>query len=568
MTRVVKLSPDLSIPLEVVTRKVAILGISGSGKTYCAGKLTEEMLDAGAQVVVIDTVGNWYGLRLSADGKHPGIAIPVFGGSHGDVPLEATAGEMVAELVAQRRISVVLDVSDFTEGEKRKFVTAFARRLLVEKKNAPGPMMVLWEECHECVPQRVDAADAQMVGAVERLIKKGRNYGVGTTLVSQQPQAVNKAVLNQAQLLIALQTSGKHERKAIEGWVDANMADAHALDELASLERGTAIVWSPAWLRILKTVKIGKKRTYDASATPDFGTDSFKPGALAKVDLDQIRVSMAETIERAQAEDPKALRKRIADLEKLLSAMPAPVVTEKRVEVQVIDKALVARLEVATGKFFAAVEKQLERRAEIAGSMDELLAKVRAHAPAPSAATFSLPKKAPPFATDAGVVDYGRDIKTNGNLGSGSMTMLRVLVQRNAVGTSRTQLATLSGYSQKSSTFGNYLSALNSGGYLHKENGLFFARRAGIDLVGDDVPPPPTGRELLSSWMQKLSGRAKNMLHSLTMFPDGLTRDALAEAVALSPTSSTYGNYLSALNSNGLIEKRDGRFFAKPEFLQ
>jgi hypothetical protein len=43
-----KLADDLSLPLDVVTEKLAWLGRTGSGKTYAAMKLAELMLAAGA----------------------------------------------------------------------------------------------------------------------------------------------------------------------------------------------------------------------------------------------------------------------------------------------------------------------------------------------------------------------------------------------------------------------------------------------------------------------------------------------------------------------------------------
>jgi len=51
------LSDRLALPLSAVTEKLAFLGRTGSGKTYGAMKLAELMLDAGAQVGVIDPVG-------------------------------------------------------------------------------------------------------------------------------------------------------------------------------------------------------------------------------------------------------------------------------------------------------------------------------------------------------------------------------------------------------------------------------------------------------------------------------------------------------------------------------
>jgi hypothetical protein len=56
------------------------------------------------------------------------------------------------------------------------------------------------------------------------------------------------------------------------------------------------------------------------------------------------------------------------------------------------------------------------------------------------------------------------------------------------------------------------------------------------------------------------------MLRALVESPDGLSRDELAAAVGLSPGTGTYATYLSRLNSNELIEKRDGRFVAREEF--
>jgi DNA helicase HerA-like ATPase len=80
--------------------------------------------------------------------------------------------------------------------------------LLRRKKTARSPLMVVYEECQDFVPQRVAPDSARMVGALERLIKQGRNFGVGTTLISQSPQAVNKDVLNQTECLIVLQIDG------------------------------------------------------------------------------------------------------------------------------------------------------------------------------------------------------------------------------------------------------------------------------------------------------------------------------------------------------------------------
>src|SRR5438105_460641 len=108
-----EIAEDFALPIEAVTESIALLGRKGSGKTYAAQKLAEEMHRLRAQFVVVDPVGVWYGLRLAADGKAPGLPIPVLGGLHGDIPLEPTGGALIANLIVDRGASVVLDVSQF-----------------------------------------------------------------------------------------------------------------------------------------------------------------------------------------------------------------------------------------------------------------------------------------------------------------------------------------------------------------------------------------------------------------------------------------------------------------------
>ena len=73
-----RIADNLTLPLETVTQKLGWLGVTGSGKTYGASKLAELLWAVGAQFVVLDIVGTWYGLRLDKNGKKPSaITVPV-----------------------------------------------------------------------------------------------------------------------------------------------------------------------------------------------------------------------------------------------------------------------------------------------------------------------------------------------------------------------------------------------------------------------------------------------------------------------------------------------------------
>ena len=148
------------MPIDVVTQTMAMIGRKGSGKTYLATMIAEQMLDNKAQVVIIDPVGVWWGLRVDADGKHKGKEIFVIGGDHGDIPLVPEAGRKVAKLLVEKQISVVLDVSGFRIGEHKRFAAEFAEEFFHLKKSNRSPVHIFIEEAQKLIPQRVGSDEA------------------------------------------------------------------------------------------------------------------------------------------------------------------------------------------------------------------------------------------------------------------------------------------------------------------------------------------------------------------------------------------------------------------------
>ena len=542
-----------------VTEKFFFGGRSGSGKTYATGKFAECLLDAGQQVVIIDPVGTWYGLRLPAEGKAKGIDIYVFGGLQGqcDLRLEPTAGALIANLIAERGISVVLDVSDFaTKADMRRFVTDFATALLRAKKRAPSPVMVIFDECQDMVPQRVFRDCSKMVGAMEELVKKGRNFGIGTCLVSQRPQAVNKDVLSQAGTLVVFQLAGSHDRKAIEAWVVDRGLDKDALlRDLPSLEVGEALVWSPQWLRVFERVRIREKRTFDASATPTFHHGKRVVRELAPIDLEQVKEAMKETIERTEANDPAKLRAQVRKLQDELARAKkghpqaqaqervVEKVVEKIVEKPVLGKVAERHLHEVAG-FGRKLQEMMPRMVE-ALSRFNVVAQVEMR---PVVTGVSLVKKAAPPAPKPIVPPSrpaARVLTDNGSevvLGRGHREILKALASRHPTPLTKVQTATLSGFSWKSGSFNTYVAYLNVRKLLAKRDGNRFGITGdGCVALGDDVPAAPkTRQELVDLWCSRLHGKAKDMLRVLAAAPDGLTKEQLAETVGMSVTSGSF----------------------------
>src|SRR4051812_37988534 len=184
-----EISTTLALPVDAVTQAIAFLGRRRSGKTYAAMKLFELMYAAGAQAIALDGVGVWWGLRLGADGKSKGLDVPIFGGLHGDVPLEASAGALIADLVVDRGLSAVIDVSQFEhDTDRARFAKDFGKRFFFRKTSAPSAVHVFVEEAQEWVPQNPQKGEEHMLHAYQRIVRLGGNYGIGMSLISQRPQ--------------------------------------------------------------------------------------------------------------------------------------------------------------------------------------------------------------------------------------------------------------------------------------------------------------------------------------------------------------------------------------------
>lgn len=177
-----KISPDLTLPIDAVTETFAILAKRRAGKSNAAVVMAEEMFDNNLPWVAVDPKGDWWGIR-AAGSSSPGLSVVVFGGRQGDVPLEPGSGRLVADLIAKQHLTCVLDVSVMSRTDQRRFLTDFADQLYQENTE---PLHVFAEEADRYIPQMVRSADASMVGAWEQLVKLGGFRGIGVTLVTQR----------------------------------------------------------------------------------------------------------------------------------------------------------------------------------------------------------------------------------------------------------------------------------------------------------------------------------------------------------------------------------------------
>lgn len=555
-----RIADDLVLPEEAVTETFAILGKRGKGKTATGVVLTEELIRAGLPVVVLDPIGVWWGLRSDATGDGPGLPVVIFGGDHADVPLEPGAGQLVADVVVDERVPAVLDLSALSKSASRRLVTDFLERLYHRNRDA---LHVVVDEADAFAPQRAHADGARLLGAMEDLVRRGRARGLGVTLITQRPAVLNKDVLTQAEVLVALGMTGPRDVAAIDEWVRLHADEDQAREvkaSLPSLPVGTAWWWSPGWLDLLQRVRVRRRYTFDSSATPKPGETRRTVKRMAEVDLARIGERMAAVVAQAEENDPRALRRRIAELERAAASRPSP--EPERVEVPVLAPAAVDDL-------LNCVEQMRACAGQLLARADDIAAQLAAHtvSPQPARATVPSAPPAPPRPAQQPAPPRARPAAPDGRLPRAQGALLQVLVQHDRA-LSAQQLAVLSGYSIKSSSFANALGALRSGGLAVGGRDAITATADGVAAAGD-VPSLPTGPALIDHWAGQL-GKAERtlLLCLLDTWPTPITADDLSAASGYSRTSSSFANALGRLRSLGLAHGGSAGIAANDELGQ
>jgi hypothetical protein len=595
-SKALHLAKGLVLPADAVTQTFAIFGKRGSGKTNGATVLVEELLKVHLPVVILDPVDAWWGLKASFDGKGPGFPIYVFGGPHGDLPLEPSAGALIADVVAHERLPMILSMKTWGVAERARFVTDFAKRLL--QVNTEPVMMVL-EEADAFIPQRPAKGEEAMLGAMDRLVRWGRGSGVGCTIITQRSAKVNKDVTTQAETLIAFRTTGPQDRDAIDGWIKHHAGDERreeVLSTLPALATGTAWVWSPEWLEFFGQAKFRRRATFDSAATPKVGQKVRPPKQLAAVDLEQLRTQMAETVEKAKAEDPRELKKTIADLKKQVAAkQPAPMPPPKptRVEIPVLKEGQLKRLEKIYERMLAEAEKHgaamsllWNHQAEEAKALLDVLrsiagvpkptARVLPHEQHPHHHRDQVQRSRAPQPSAAARGDdgrgarprRGRDAESNGagELSRMHRAMLTALAQH-PEGLTKKQILIHTSYSSNGATSAAFADFVREGYADAHRPGALRITPLGLSTLGA-YEPLPVGDDLREFLLtgDRLSVMERVILAEICRsYPGDLTKGEILEAAKYSSNGATSATFAKLVALGYAVSAGPGRLKAAEE---
>jgi DNA helicase HerA-like ATPase len=172
---------------DLAGKMIAVLGITGSGKTNTAAVLIEELLATNIPLAIVDIEGEFWGLKEKFE-------ILIAGRSeNADIEVAPEQAGQVARLSVEKEIPVILDLSGFKKSEMYAFLLNFFEALWEANKDQRKPYAIFIEEAHEFIPQS-QAANPALKELITQFALRGRKRGFRVVVMSQRSAKVAKNV--------------------------------------------------------------------------------------------------------------------------------------------------------------------------------------------------------------------------------------------------------------------------------------------------------------------------------------------------------------------------------------
>ena len=246
--------------VEILTGRGFICGKSGSGKSNTASVIAEGLLADGYNLLIVDTEGEYYGLKERFEVLHAG------GDEFCDVEIGPEDAESIAEAALVENVPVILDVSGYFDAEEaERLIHDVVAHLFRKEKRERKPFLVLIEEMQEYLPQSGGGTD--LAKLLKRIGKRGRKRGFGICGMSQRPSSVDKDFITQCDWLVWHRLTWKNDVS-----IAGDVLGSERADLIQGFDAGEGFLLTD-WNDSVDRVRFRRKATHDAGATP--GLDSY-----------------------------------------------------------------------------------------------------------------------------------------------------------------------------------------------------------------------------------------------------------------------------------------------------
>jgi len=603
MTTTTKQIPDAALD-----QHIGMFGTTGSGKSYSARHLVERLLRSKAArsspIVIIDPKGDWWGIRLAADGKTPAYPFIIVGGPHADQGLQIPEenpeafAESLGAMIVKSSDRLIVDLSELGPEAMRRFVHAFAKVVYHDCRSA---LTIVMDEADEFAPMSGATGQAtHCLSAVARIAKRGRGRGIRLWIISQRPASIHTDVRGQMGAVGCMKLTLPHDIKAVQEWMQSKDPEkareiAKTFPTLRGGKQARAMgkgaegwFWSPDH-GDPQRVEWPAIETYDSMRTPEHGEErsGIEP---TPIDTATLVRALDAAVKDAEANDPKKLREQIQQLEdQLRDSLAEGPGHDMEHERRLIEERDQAREDLADMRRRA--DELQRQRYVIVQHFERLAGAIRDRAaqfagdlvgivqlPADEVDTSeALPETNPssretprviretprPIPDTPRAAGGHRDVAHNaggkrppgaagGDVSGPIAKIASALLWWESIGVAtptREQLGFVAGYVASGGSFKTYMSRARADGVLDYVDGGKVVACRGAAEIGTRPSRPPTVAELHRRVLELLDGPCQKILTVLIEHRgNSVTRTQLGELCGYEASGGSFKTYLSRLS--------------------
>jgi hypothetical protein len=520
------LSEKYPIDLQrLLETRLLIQANSGGGKSHALRRLLEQTAPH-VQQLVIDPEGEFATLREKFDYV---IAAP----HDADAIASPHTATLLARRLLEAGVSAVLDIYDLKAHERHLFVRRFLDALINAPRALWHPVLIVLDEAHVYCPQ---TGSSEAASAVIDIATRGRKRGLCLVAATQRLSKLHKDCA--AELLNKLIGRTGLDVDVQRAGDELGMTKRDATAALRDLEPGEFFGFGPALSRGVEKILVGEVLTTHPTSghrlmlAPPPASDQLRKQLAKLTDLQKEAEQEARTFEEIQAANAD-LRRKLAAAEKR-AAKPESVIARP-----------IATL-TAT-ELSKPLRKALEQMVSLATS-----ALNNESGPAAAVTSLSIDRK---------VITrplINQPIQIADGISSSQQKILDVLAQLELFGLDapdKKMIAAHAGCSPTSGGYFNNLGKLRTLGLIDYP----MAGTAALTVAGKQVANypkrAPSLEELHESWLRIVSGSQREILSALlSIYPDSISKNDLADQVGASRTSGGYFNNLGKLRTLGAID--------------
>jgi hypothetical protein len=472
---------------------------------------------------------------------------------------DAVATPATAALLARRlretRVSAIIGLYEMKMPDRRHFVRLFLEEFVEAPKSLWHPAVVVVDEAHLYCPEK---GEAESMSAVMDLATRGRKRGLCAVLATQRLSKLHKDTAAEMLNKLIGRTGLDIDVKRAADELGLTYKDAMPI--LRNLEPGDFYAFGPALSNEVLKITVGPVET----THPEIGDKQITAPPPPSEKIKKMLGELADLPKEAEQEirtlsdfkrENSNLKRELTLAQKAQPRQPATEI--KRIDVPVVGQKAIkgiqdvdASMRKTLGKMRIVQEVVQTGLTGYQQSIEKLLIEFRKVQNAQTPQKY-IPAPAKPVP----IQQVAKTVSTSGNgdlpsFGTGELKVLTAIAQHQE-GVTREQITVLTGY--KRSSRDTYLHRLRAAETIELRGDRIFVTQIGIDVLGHNFSPLPTGEELRDYWQRRLPGGEKKLFEVIiNAYPDAVDRQQLDEATGYKRSSRD--TFLHRLRNRQLIE--------------